>query len=101
MTTTNDQQLLSAMAALQYRMSALGVPHLIPIPGHRGNVGTLRYISLPGDAATSTLLGVASHALVGLVAGFEINEDEQVAPARRSSALLYISNGYATHDGRE
>jgi Ca2+-binding EF-hand superfamily protein len=102
----NDQQLIDAMTALKYRISSdgAGINYRIPIPGHRGNTGFLKWIGLPEkktiDQTVPSALsefGVNVDVTDGLIAGFEINEDEQVAPI--NSLRMQEIHDHATYDG--
>jgi len=111
----NDEELLDAMKALKYRISpqGIGIPHTIPIPGQQGNVGRLKYIQIQPPQPTPTTntstatatssvlssLGVNPDATAGLVAGFEINEDELIAPMDVSSSMN-VTRNFATYDGQ-
>ena len=107
MNNSSDQDLIDACTALKYRLSqGAGVPYLLPIPGRNGNHGILRHISLPSELdstpAELSSRGIGRQSTNGLVAGFELNTELQVAPARydeRESNTIHIKNGHATYDG--
>ena len=108
MSASNDE-LIAAMTALKFRISTqgAGVPYLIPIPGRGGNHGILKYIGLPSDHHHESIpnglsnKGIARDITAGLVAGFELNEAEQVAPLDKSSSHVQsLRQGCATYDGK-
>ena len=113
MLKNNDHDLVDAMAALKFRISSQGegIPYLIPIPGHGGNHGILKYVSLPEERINSvsessvplSSKGVGADITEGLFVGFEINELEQVATPKKfadeGGGATHLRNGYATYDG--